>query len=203
MGLLRMACLVTCPLIKVNHFKHSVFITPELSSNAGFVAHDSAMASLCSFLCISSVLSSSTAVSQNQGSVPPTSFYLHLSLFPRFPIHIQGLLPHFHLETELRGSLMASILIPLPLYVRSEPRIWPRTALHSVPQDGTQEASFGWGLPSHWRERDKWGKWKQLSKNNENRTIYLASPPQMHRLTPPKITKTSLTYLFIYSTNIS
>lgn len=44
MGLLRMVCLVTCPLIKVNHFKQSVFITPELSSNAGFIAHDSAMA---------------------------------------------------------------------------------------------------------------------------------------------------------------
>lgn len=88
MGLLRMACLVTWPIIKVNHFKHGVFITPELSSKARFIAHDSAMASLCSFLCISSVLSSSTAVSQNQGSVPPTNFYLRLSLFPRFPIHV-------------------------------------------------------------------------------------------------------------------
>lgn len=123
--------------------------------------------------------------------------------FPGSQCTFRCLLPCFHLETELRGSMMVSILIPLPLYIRNEPRTWPRAALHSVPQDGTQEASFGWGLPSHWREGDKWGKWKQLSKNNENRTVYLASPLQMHRLTPPKITKTSMIYLFIYSTNIS
>lgn len=132
----------------------------------------------------------------------PISTFVWAS-FPGSRYTFRCLLPCFHLETELRGSMMVSILIPLPLYIRNEPRTWPQAALHSVPQDGTQEVSFGWGLPSHWREGDKWGKWKQLSKNNENRTVYLASPLQMHRLTPPKITKTSMIYLFIYSTNIS
>lgn len=65
--------------------QQSVFITPELSGNAGFIAM---IQPLCSFLCICSILSLSTAISQNQSSVPLIDFYLHLSLFSEFLVHI-------------------------------------------------------------------------------------------------------------------